>query len=390
MEKIHNFGSKKFDLIGRLLIHKIKNVCIDAAAGTGKTTFARRLKSVCDSEGINIALTAVTGVAAENIGGVTISKLCGLRTYNLEDHEIVEFNQVVTSPLRLLSILVIDEVSMLTEEQLRQINLACQAAKGNKKPFGGISVLVMGDYCQLESIEITKDKEIVAIDSILETKKYLKALNFTQVYLTEIYRQTDKTSLYFLSKLREMIFLKKINDEIVSELYSFLNKNIAHGVRLYSNVKKLPLEDFNPQHYYYPTGNAPYTALPIMYGRKYLVTKNISTYFNGEQIVLNRENESQFIFQNSLYKKEPGIDSNGNSCLHTVFDRIDAEYLALIPLTDMTTRRVQGSTFDSGSIAREFFSPDNIVLEASKIGWLRTLYTAIGRFRDISKVSIVN
>ncbi|MFT7327870.1 MAG: hypothetical protein ACI870_000041 [Crocinitomicaceae bacterium] len=387
MKKKCDFGSKAFNIAAYLLINKIKNITFDGAAGTGKTTFARRLKEFCEIKGINVALTAVTGTAANNIGGVTISSFCQLRTYNLEDHEIIERNQLVTALLRLVKILVIDEVSMLTDEQLRQINIACQAAKGNKKPFGGISVLLMGDLCQLEPIEINDD-EIIAIDSVLETKEYLKKLNFTQIRLKKNYRQTDERSLYFLNSLRNMIVNKSINKTKINELFNFLKKNTSHGIHLYSNIKDVPLEEFNPSHYYYSKGNAPYTALPIMYGYNYLITKNTDNYFNGQHIVLSEDNEEEFLYQDFLYKKESGFDNNGTACLHTVFDRVIAEYLALIPLSDMTTRRVQGSTFDSGCIASEFFAEDNKVLQVSLIGWLKTLYTALGRFRDLSNVSL--
>lgn len=382
-----NFGNKSFDKAAKLLIENLKNVYFDAAAGTGKSTFARKLKEECEKNNINVMLTAVTGVAANNIGGITISSCCYLRDYGLEDHEIIEYNQLVNAYLRLVKILVIDEVSMLTEEQLRQVDVACKAAKGNNKPFGGISVLVMGDYCQLEPIEI-KDGEIIAIDSIFEDKSCLENMNFIEIPLTEIYRQTDKISLFYLNKIRNMIFDKKIDFSLIKDLNIFLNNNKSSGVHLYSNIKDVPLNDFNPSHYYFSTGNAPYVSLPIMYNSKYLVIKNTLEKFNGQEIILTEENESSFLVESLLYKKEKGFNKNGKPCLNTVFDKIDAEYLALMPLSDMTTRRVQGSTFESGCIAEEFFSKNNKVLEVSTIGWLRTLYTAIGRFRDISKVSI--
>lgn len=384
----YDFGSKKFNSIANMLVNKRQNIIIDAAAGTGKTTFAKRLKEVGDILGFKVLLTAVTGVAADNIGGSTISSKCYLELYHLEDHEIEERCDMDIE-LSSTRILVIDEGSMLKPEELRQINLACQAAKCDyTRPFGGIIVLLIGDYCQLEPIEISEVGEISAVNSVLVDLEYVHSLGFKSVALKEIFRQTDPISLRFLNALRDMIYKEKVDENMILEIKNFLSLNESKGVSIYSNIKDVPMDTFDPSHYYHPIGNAPYSALPIMYGKEYLVTQNSGRYYNGKTITLTEENENDFYVKNFTYKKVPGKDRKGRNALLTKIDQVDAEYLALIPLADMTTRRVQGLTLESGSIAVEFFAEDNKVRRVSLLGWLRTLYTALGRFTDLSNVSL--
>jgi tRNA A37 threonylcarbamoyladenosine biosynthesis protein TsaE len=389
MDDISNyqFGSSEFNKIARRLLER-QNILIDSAAGTGKTTFAKKLKEVGKELGFKVLLTAVTGVAANNIKGTTISSKCRLGLYHLEDHEILEACSLDTE-LSSARIMVIDEISMMKVEEMRQINIACQAAKSDfTKPFGGITILCIGDYCQLEPIEISDDGAISVIDSVLVDLDYMSSLGFKKIVLNEIFRQTDPISLSFLSSLRKMIFSKTVDESVISEIYFFLQQNKSIGVSLYSNIKDVPLEQFNPDHYYYPEGNAPYTSLPIIYNHKYLVTRNVNGYYNGETITLTEENENHFLVETFKYKKIQGKDKDGNDAYLTKVDYIDARYLALLPIGDFTTRRVQGLTLSSGSIAKEFFSQNNKVRVVSQLGWLRTLYTALGRFTNLADVSI--
>lgn len=378
--------SSEMRVIQDLILNKGSNVIIDAPAGTGKTTFAKLLKEV----GSCVMLTAVTGVAAANIGGQTISSLCGLGCYNLEDHEIIA-NAERSIDLLHSKILVIDEVSMLTYDQLYQIELACCAAKGRfDLNFGGITVLLMGDYCQLQPITVEND-EVIALESILEDDSWLADFGFFKKRLTKIYRQEDKVSLTLLSKLRKMIYAKKIDDTVINFIKNRLGNNITDGVGVYSHFGALPDVDFQPDEYYFPTGKAPYVSLPLEFGAEYLVTRNIrkgdETYYNGKVITLDDDNINHFYVRNYRYEKQPYIE-NGVKKFNTVAVEIISEYLALTPLTDMTTRRVQGSTFESGVLGAEFFDVNNKVRQSSTIGYLRTLYTALGRFRNIKNVGL--
>lgn len=391
--KNYNFGGNRFDEIAKLLLNEGKNVLIDAPAGTGKTTFARLLKEMEPVLKKSVLLTAVTGVADNNLGGVTVSSRCHLSKYQLEMHEIEELAELDVV-LSLADILVIDEISMYTLDQLMQVDVACRAAKGSNEPFGGIRLLLMGDYCQLEPIDI-KDGEVSILVSLLEDKSWLEEYGFVEQELTTIYRQKDQISLRFLSELRSMIYSNKVNQGKIDHIQKYLLGNSSKGIRLYSNVKDLPQERFlEPDYYYYSRGDAPYVSLPISYGARYLVTRNLSTdegvsYFNGQEIVLKQGEEENFLSKEFSFKKINSRDRHGNSALRTVVDQLLSEYIALLMLGDMTTRRVQGLTLESGQISSEFFSLNNRVRKESERGWLRTLYTALGRFVELKKVSIV-
>jgi len=384
-----DFFTSEMKFIIKLLEDDHSNVIIDAPAGTGKTTFAKKLFESYEG----VLLTAVTGVAAKQFDGRTISRVCKLSRYNLEYHEIIDKNKE-NSVLKETHYLVIDEVGMYTWEQVYQVHLACQSAKNNfEDSFGGIKVLMMGDFCQLEPIEI-REFGVKRLVSVLHVdKRKLDEYNFHRKTFTQIFRQSDALSLKFLSALRNMIYGNHFDKQIIESIRDLLVSNETQGLTIYSNAQDMPETVFKPNQYYYPIGDAPYASLPLMYGHDYLVTKNITdskgelVYYNGQVIILTADNQEDFHFRDFEFVKIP-ITKHGKNALRTVQGDLISEHLALTPLTNLTVRRVQGSTFESGFLSEEFFSMHNRILAISQKAYLRTLYTALGRFTDLRKVGL--
>ena len=130
---------------------------ICGTAGSGKTYLIGALKQLL---GKRCLVCAPTGVAADNIGGVTYhSKLPTPRDPRLLDINDVRLPQESTRLQQLeadfasVSYLIIDEMSMVGRRSLGQIDDLLQQAKNRKAPFGGISVLLVGDHGQLPPVK---------------------------------------------------------------------------------------------------------------------------------------------------------------------------------------------------------------------------------------------
>lgn len=129
-----------------------ENVFLSGPAGSGKshlvTTFVNLLQRQFGNT-VNIAITATTGLAATNIGGRTIHSWSGIGIKRR-----VPFRSAAFAPEWIpdTDVLIIDEISMMPAFYLDLVDKACQIAKRNDRPFGGIQVIFLGDFLQLPPV----------------------------------------------------------------------------------------------------------------------------------------------------------------------------------------------------------------------------------------------
>ena len=137
------------------------NIFLTGKAGTGKTTFLHNLKHKTKKRMI---VTAPTGVAAINAGGVTLhsffqmpfgpfvpgSEYSGAETKR-------KFNKEKIKIIKSLDLLVIDEISMVRSDLLDGVDAVLRRYRRNNLPFGGVQLLMIGDLHQLSPV--VKDDE---------------------------------------------------------------------------------------------------------------------------------------------------------------------------------------------------------------------------------------
>jgi len=127
------------------------NIFLTGAGGTGKSYCIDKVKHTFG----RYAITASTGVAAQNIGGVTIHSFAGIKNYT-ELEQIVEDKAWFYggAMLRIASIdtIVLDEISMIGLKTFSLLNEAFQYANSNSEFFGGVRVIVVGDFFQLPPV----------------------------------------------------------------------------------------------------------------------------------------------------------------------------------------------------------------------------------------------
>jgi ATP-dependent DNA helicase PIF1 len=169
------------------IIKSKKNVFISGGAGAGKSFFLVYLKKNFP----NIHLTASTGIASLQIGGQTIHSWSGIGIGKLPANKLKFSNKVISRILR-AKILAIDEISMISIAIFDLVNDAIKIIKGNNKPFGGIQIIIFGDFFQLPPPDG---------DYCFNSKSW-KDLELTTIILKKIHRQTDEDFINLLNNIR--------------------------------------------------------------------------------------------------------------------------------------------------------------------------------------------
>ncbi|MBR3983928.1 MAG: AAA family ATPase [Bacteroidaceae bacterium] len=208
MEKEHD--NPELDLAWQFVERTGVNVFLTGKAGTGKTTFLRRLKERSPKR---MVVVAPTGVAAINAGGVTIHSFFQFplapyipNTSFRGSDEKYRFSKEKKNIIRTLDLLVIDEISMVRADLLDQIDAVLRLHKDKNRPFGGVQLLMIGDLSQLAPV--VKESEWAMLREYYVTPYFFGSLALQQtqhvtIELSHVYRQTDHTFINILNEVRE-------------------------------------------------------------------------------------------------------------------------------------------------------------------------------------------
>lgn len=203
------------------------NVYLTGSAGSGKTHTLREYIAWLNEHDIPVAVTASTGIAATHMNGQTIHGWAGIGIReNLDDYalEQLEQKQYLWKRFEKARVLIIDEVSMLHAHRLDMVERVCRRFKRSDLPFGGLQVILSGDFFQLppvtKRVESVKPKvesqnqelfidydsneiqeEEPESDLIIYSRAW-KAMKPAICYLTEQHRQEDDTFLDILNAMR--------------------------------------------------------------------------------------------------------------------------------------------------------------------------------------------
>ena len=216
----------ELDLAWQLVERTGVNVFLTGKAGTGKTTFLRRLRERSPKR---MVVVAPTGVAAINAGGVTIHSFFQFPlapyipggAFRAKD-EKYRFSKEKKNIIRTLDLLVIDEISMVRADLLDQIDAVLRLHRDRHRPFGGVQLLMIGDLSQLAPV--VKESEWVLLREYYRTPYFFGSLALQQtqhvtIELSHVYRQTDRTFINILNEVRENRLtpasLARLNERVV-------------------------------------------------------------------------------------------------------------------------------------------------------------------------------
>jgi len=201
------------------------NVFLTGEPGAGKTYTINKYVSYLREHDINHAITASTGIAATHIGGMTIHSWSGIgikENLNKYDLDKIAASEYVNRRVRRTRVLIIDEISMLRAETLSMVDTVCREIKQNNEPFGGVQVILVGDFFQLPPIEKRKLEQ--KQENLLEEKQGRFAYESSAwarlcpvvCYINEQYRQDDVNFLEILLAIRHNTFSNEHQNKIKS------------------------------------------------------------------------------------------------------------------------------------------------------------------------------
>ena len=183
-------------------------------AGTGKTTFLRKLKQESPKR---MVVVAPTGIAAINAGGVTIHSFfqipfapyvpeSSFSTNGKASYRLPFSVRRKINIIRSMDLLVIDEISMVRADLLDAVDEMLRRYRDPYKPFGGVQLLMIGDLQQLAPV--VKDEEWQMLSKYYDTPYFfssraLKQTEYCTIELKTVYRQNDGDFLELLNRIRE-------------------------------------------------------------------------------------------------------------------------------------------------------------------------------------------
>ncbi len=205
--------SMAYYLAEEFAMHTNRPLFITGKAGTGKTTFLRKLREQTPK---NMAVVAPTGVAAINAGGMTIHSFFQLPVRTLiptpQSYKQLFAEQRLMQRKRNLiyhlEMLVIDEISMVRADVLDAIDQVLRRYKYRKdQPFGGVQLVMIGDLFQLSPV-VTRGEDEEAMRKYYEgpyffQAKVMQELQPIYVELDHVFRQQDQTFVQLLNEVRE-------------------------------------------------------------------------------------------------------------------------------------------------------------------------------------------
>lgn len=200
------------------------SVFLTGKAGTGKTTFLRKLKELAPKR---MVVVAPTGVAAINAKGTTIHSFFqlspGVHVPGMQEAEkkgrsrFFQMGKDKKNILRTLDLLVIDEISMVRCDLLDAIDGVLRQYKNRNLPFGGVQLLMIGDLQQLAPVATDQEWELLSPHyqtPYFFSSRALQSIQYVTIELKHVYRQSDEHFVSLLAKVRDGM----IDAEVQSEL----------------------------------------------------------------------------------------------------------------------------------------------------------------------------
>ena len=170
-------------------------------AGTGKTTTMKALITRLMTRrrsmgGGKVFVTASTGAAAVLCRGTTLHSFAGIGHGKESTQQLImKLSKAARKRWGQCSTLVIDEISMIDGTLLDKIDAVGRSARGDySKPFGGVQVIISGDFMQLPPVKATR--------FAFEADVWPTAFGSNQFCLTRVFRQRDQSFVSLLNELR--------------------------------------------------------------------------------------------------------------------------------------------------------------------------------------------
>lgn len=189
--------------------------------------------------GAKISFTAPTGIAACNIQGLTIHSWSGIGMGNEDIEKLLDFimkNKNALNRWRTTEILVIDEISMLSDTIFDKLDIIGRRIRGNSEPFGGLQLILCGDFFQLPPVGIGKNCKFCFQSNAW--KEIFEGNSDNLIELDKVFRQKD--DVIFLNILNEM----RVGNLSVKSSEILAKKALESSSKSYSSTDIIPTNLF--------------------------------------------------------------------------------------------------------------------------------------------------
>ena len=252
-----------------------RNVFLTGSAGTGKTYLLNQYANYLEERGVKAAILAPTGIAASHLGGITIHSFFGLGLSEKVDNEYFKrsfYRKFLQKRFEKLRVLIVDEVSMVSPDLFISMDKILREFKRSTMPFGGIQLVLSGDFFQLPPISSSGNNERFAWQTDL-----WKEANLKVCYLEEKFRQKDLTLINILDEIRANNISEKTM-EVFRACYKRKLPNQFRATRLYTHnvdVNRINEDELNNLS----------GKLKIFQSKNKGSRKNIEKIFNSSLVV---------------------------------------------------------------------------------------------------------
>ena len=206
-----------------LIAHTNTSFFLTGRAGTGKTTFLRKIREAVDK---NFVVVAPTGVAAIVAGGETIHSFFGMPLEIITPQTTFNINETKQKTLRRVDTIIVDEASMVRCDMVDAIDNILRAIMHNNLPFGGKQIVFSGDIFQLDPVVKRNSTEMDVLRDLYGTDtpyffnaNVFKRTEFISIEFQKVYRQENAAFLNILTHIR--------NGEINQQEICALNKRVG-------------------------------------------------------------------------------------------------------------------------------------------------------------------
>jgi ATP-dependent DNA helicase PIF1 len=191
------------------------NIFITGAGGVGKSYIINAF--ISDNSGrLKIGVTSMTGVSAILVKGHTLHSFLGIKlgdgTVN-DLYDMIMKKSFIRSRWVNTNVLIIDEISMMTPILFDKLEHLARLIRKNNRPFGGIQLILSGDFLQLPPVNIGQDRKM-CFDAVS-----WRACVTNTVYLTEIMRQSELVFQNFLNDVR----IGNISNNVIETLAEIMD-----------------------------------------------------------------------------------------------------------------------------------------------------------------------